>query len=734
MTSIDTVNDLPPRVQYVASAAQTVFPYPFPIFQDADLVVYVDGVLKALDTDYTVDGEGDDTGGNITFVEAMDGDEIVTIYRDIAIDRDSDVSQDGPWSSVAYNDELDKIILILQQLKANFKRSLRIPIIAEVDDADIELDPASFAGMYLSFDADGTPVPAALSATTFTQDTIGQLLYPRTDAEIAGGALPVDFAKEPGDVCRYADNTTPGTTDMSAALAAASDQAANGGVPAFSSELVHIATETVVSGAFRQPRRSTFTSSSAVVFGLGAVDAIYPEWWGAVADSSTSGVGTDCEAAFDAALAAASQDGDSAVALHPISLAPGNYLVGNIVVYPALKIIGSGIHVTGLVAKTGLTGSFIVDNGSASKVELRDFVCYCNNRAGLTAGINLGNSTTQFGTEGYISDLWVRDLVAGAPGFTIRGNVGCAGRLIAQDTGGVRFIGTGGMLEQLVNMGPKGFDVSGTNYCTNLGDTRVGALHIEAPATNTIPLLISAKASIDTVTVSFTNGRTHSHVAEIGADATSYRIGVLFYYFQSSPTVTITNGNVKLADGTYIGGNATNGSHSGEGGYCGGMLTTGVLDGVKAQKFTSFKLRIVNTAGTIQHRIGCASDSSVAGTLHETINSASATLGNTPTGADASTAMATGLKIGSASTHAIHFDTGVQVQTDFAGSAEIVFNNTGVDYTLIPQVASVNINGVTRVRMAWFLQNSTTGANVAWATALNDASDTLDIVFTGYLR
>jgi hypothetical protein len=36
--------------------------------------------------------------------------------------------------------------------------------------------------------------------------------------------------------------------------------------------------------------------------------------------------------------------------------------------------------------------------------------------------------------------------------------------------------------------------------------------------------------------------------------------------------------------------------------------------------------------------------------------------------------------------------------------------------------------------MSFSLQNATTLANVAWATALNDAADLVDIVFAGYLR
>ena len=570
-----------------------------------------------------------------------------------------------------------------------------------------------------------------------SQATIGAVLYPQTSAELSASVTPTNYYYPPGDVCRYGTNTTPGTTDMSTALARASSQAAAGGVPITTSLTLHIATETVVSGIFAPGRKQVFSSTSTVVFALGTVEAILPEWWGAKADAAVNASsGTQCQAAFVKAFVAATQDGDSAVAIHPVSLGPGNYRVDGFdgLIPPAFKMYGCGIHASSFAVNSGATGDFLSDSGSASKVELRDFAVYCNNAAGLVGGINLGNDTTDYGTEGYISDLWVRDLVAGSPGFRIRGNVGCAGRLIAQDTGGIEFVGTAGMCEQLVNMTPKGFDVSGTNYCTNIGDTRVDSLHIEAPATNTIPLLISANASIDNVTVSFTNGRTHAHVVEIGGSATSYRIGNIFYYFQSSPTVTITNGNFKLADATYIGGNASSGSHSGEGGYSSGELFTSTLAGVKAQQFTAFKVRVVNTGGTVQHRIGCPADSSAAGTLHAKITGASTTLTNTPTGADGSTAMATGLKIGSANTNAIYFDTAAQVQADFAANCNIVFNNTGTDCTIIPQVVSIDINGTTRVRLAMFLQNATTGANVAWSTALNDAGDLIDIVFSGYLR
>lgn len=233
--SIDTVNDLEPRVQYVATAAQTDFDYPFPIFADADLKVYVDGVLKTLTTHYTVAGEGEDAGGTVTFITPMSGDEVVTIVRELAVERLTDFQQNGPWSSTNYNDEQDKTYLILQEIKSALKRALRLPNTTEVDTDDLELPAAAWASKYLAFDADGAPTPAALSAETMTQATIGALLNPRTQAEIDASVTPTSYAISPRpffDVTRYGASPSASASANSTAIQNAVDAAyaAGGGV------------------------------------------------------------------------------------------------------------------------------------------------------------------------------------------------------------------------------------------------------------------------------------------------------------------------------------------------------------------------------------------------------------------------------------------------------------------------------------------------------------------------
>lgn len=146
MPSIDNVQDISPRIQYVASSLQTAFDYPFPIFQDADIVVATApdedtaATVLALNTDYTVAGEGNENGGTVTLTVGVAAGTIVTIYRDIPIERNTDVSQNGPWLSTDYNDELDKIIMILQQQQLLLSRTLRLSLTSTTDPSTVNVD------------------------------------------------------------------------------------------------------------------------------------------------------------------------------------------------------------------------------------------------------------------------------------------------------------------------------------------------------------------------------------------------------------------------------------------------------------------------------------------------------------------------------------------------------------------------------------------------------------------
>ena len=571
-----------------------------------------------------------------------------------------------------------------------------------------------------------------LGLIDLSTDVTGTLLstlirYDITAAELAAGVPIVNYYVQPGYIERYGNNVTPGTTDMSTALSRASLQAnQNGGADINATTICHIAASTTVLAKFRVSRRQCFTDTSVVVFAKGSIEEIYPEWWGDKGDAAIDGSsGTDCTAAFTAAITASTESGTGAIAIHPIRVSPGNHLVGNLIFPPATDLRGMGRHVTNFICRTGTVGKWFTDNGNAAKIIMADFAMYGVSRVGLTHGLDLGNNGIQHGTEGWVSRIWVRDCTGRL--IDINGNVGLYSTLTAQNgTHCIRIQGVGNMASHLVAY-------AGSVNAVDLSYTAVNGMEVEAPGTGSLPIYIRRNSNIQGLTLSLAAATTFSHLVEIDIGATAWSCQL--QQMSAHATAVVTNGNFKNSDGTYFGGNATAGSQDGEGMYATGIMQVGVQNGLKQGQKVAGKIRLVNTAGTIQHRMGCTSDSSALGPFLAKISGASQVLTNTPTGADGVTAMAAGLKIGSASTNAIYFDVAAQVQADFVmDQCQIAFNNTGTAYTLIPQVVNININTVIRIRMAWFLQNATTGANVAWATALAAPGNTIDIVFSGYLR
>ena len=177
--TIDVVQNITPSVQYVATAGQTVYPYPFPIIDNTDLVVLVNAVATGA---YNVTGAGGDTGGNITLSTPSTAGDIVTIYRNIPIVRVTQYQQNGPFTSAAINGELDNIYLILQQLAFDNGLALKVPI-TNIGPPVTTLTPAQYANAYLAFDANGNPTPAALTSsgnitTALLQPFVAPILAP----------------------------------------------------------------------------------------------------------------------------------------------------------------------------------------------------------------------------------------------------------------------------------------------------------------------------------------------------------------------------------------------------------------------------------------------------------------------------------------------------------------------------------------------------------------------------
>ena len=191
-----------PYVQYVSGASQTVFPYPFEITQDSDLVCLINGVAQPTDSGYTLSGQGNTNGGNLTFTVGQTVGTIITLYRNISIARITQLAQYGTYFSANFNNEFNRIYLIMQQLQqsllpgGNQAFALMVPNGNSPSPTTL-LTPAAYANKYLSFDGNGNPQPTVLTSSgSLTATIINGLLANSgvlTSQEISAGTTPSNY-------------------------------------------------------------------------------------------------------------------------------------------------------------------------------------------------------------------------------------------------------------------------------------------------------------------------------------------------------------------------------------------------------------------------------------------------------------------------------------------------------------------------------------------------------------
>ena len=220
------ISDVTPRVQLVAAAAQVAFAVPFEFRADADLVVLVDGATRTLGVHYNLAGKGLTGGGTCTFVVAPGVGAVVVIYRNMAIARStSRYTAYGPLPASVLEADLDDATMKMQQIERDLGRSIRLSPHDTSDASAMELPSvASRLGKFIRFSATTGLLEMAdlvSSLVALTQSVIGAILNPQTPEELALGIDPPNKWHKAGYVLRYGTNTTPGTTDLTAAVHAA---------------------------------------------------------------------------------------------------------------------------------------------------------------------------------------------------------------------------------------------------------------------------------------------------------------------------------------------------------------------------------------------------------------------------------------------------------------------------------------------------------------------------------
>lgn len=156
-----------PLVRSVSDGIQTVFSYNFPIFASEDLNVYIDGAAQV--SGFTIAGAGETLGGTVTFDTAPADGAIVTLLRELPIERTTDFLEGGNFSAQAINNELDYLIAALQQV--NRENDLMLKYNAyEAPSTVILPDKALRVNKALGFDGNGDPVAISLEGSMAAPD------------------------------------------------------------------------------------------------------------------------------------------------------------------------------------------------------------------------------------------------------------------------------------------------------------------------------------------------------------------------------------------------------------------------------------------------------------------------------------------------------------------------------------------------------------------------------------
>ncbi|MGD9637834.1 MAG: hypothetical protein AB7U85_02090 [Alphaproteobacteria bacterium] len=150
MTEHIVIGDVTPRIRYEADGEQTIFIYSFPIFKDEDLQVWLDS--EQITTGFSISGAGESGGGEIVLDTAPTQGTIVTLLRNLVIERTSDFQTGGAFRAKVINDELDFQTAAIQQIDDSISRAFKLPAYA----ADINTEmPSPNAGKALLWNEDG---------------------------------------------------------------------------------------------------------------------------------------------------------------------------------------------------------------------------------------------------------------------------------------------------------------------------------------------------------------------------------------------------------------------------------------------------------------------------------------------------------------------------------------------------------------------------------------------------
>ncbi|MXP15144.1 hypothetical protein GRI44_10330 [Altererythrobacter confluentis] len=412
------------------------------------------------------------------------------------------------------------------------------------------------------------------------------------------------------------------------------------------------------------------TSPADAAKAAGVSDFKFLEEFGAIADfDPQKSAGTDNTVAIQAAIDWAYSEGRGPP--RALMVSAGNYLCGNVTVYPYTTIIGTGRQSSNFWCADGTSGKWWSDRGNgAQKLMLSGLAFYGRNQPRLTHICEFGSEGIQFGTEGVLTGLWMREAPNGV-GLKVDGNVGIIRDItLLRCATGIKINGNGNQVENIICMESRdtGADLAGTF---------IRGLHLEATSSNGVPLRITGDCHVHDVFVSTAKATSFSHFFEV--DNLNYDEWALTGVHLLGQDYVISNGMMKIG-GEFRGGTDPR-RFTGANVFARIDVHSGAFS-LGNQAWHAFSIELTRLQGVLQHRIGSIGNPELPSHHVSGIGAARHWFGKTPMALELGDVFATGARIAADSPSKIMLDTkGKTAPEDQAIQCAVHRSSTGTVLT-----------------------------------------------------
>jgi hypothetical protein len=199
-----TISSIVSKNVYQADGSSVTYPYTFKIFQNSELLIQEKdndtGAVTTISSGFSITGAGSNTGGNVVFDSPPLATKQIIFTRDIALLQSTDLNEYDPFPSQTIENNLDRLIMIAQQLKELQARCIQLDAASTLNA--VLGDPADNAGLLIKVNSDGTgfeygTVPGL--SYTFPTSSTGYLVQTASGTATCRSIASTDLLVSNGD-------------------------------------------------------------------------------------------------------------------------------------------------------------------------------------------------------------------------------------------------------------------------------------------------------------------------------------------------------------------------------------------------------------------------------------------------------------------------------------------------------------------------------------------------------